>query len=386
MIDAEFIFVGTFPKAHRSDPADAAFGVYVLRLDPVSGELGPVGMTPTPRPGWVTLHPSRRYLYAVNEVHEFEGRSGGGVSAFAIDQATGQLSPLNTRPVGSPLPCHCVVDGTGRYLLVSTYLEGTIELFPIEGDGRLGAVRDVHQHEGSSIDPRRQSQAHAHSINLDPANRFALAADLGTDRVVVYELDLERGKLIPHPEREARVTPGSGPRHLAFHPNAPFVYLINEMSATVTVFAYDAATGTPREIQTVPTLPDGFAGYRSTAEIAVHPSGRFLYGTNRSYGSSSTPPELGEDTIVWFEIDQGSGRLTPRGRVQTGGETPRSFVIDPSGARLYVANQRSNNLAAFRIDPGTGALSPAGHLTSTPVPVCLQIAAGEGDSPAVSWR
>jgi 6-phosphogluconolactonase len=373
MIDAEFMYVGTFPRVHQSDPDDVAFGVYVLRLDPVSGELGPASMTPTPRPGWVALHPSRRYLYAANEVREFDGQPGGGVSAFAIDRATGQLSPLNTRPTGA-MPCHCVVDGTGRYLLVSTYLEGTVELFPIEDDGRLGPVRDIHQHEGSSINPRRQARAHAHSVNLDPAGRFALAADLGTDRVIVYELDLEDGSLIPHPERDAHVTPGSGPRHVAFHPTAPFAYLINEMAATITAFAYDSATGTPDEIQTVATLPDGFSGFRSTAEIAVHPSGRFLYGTNRSYGSSGEPPQRGEDSIVWFEIDQGSGRLIPRGRVHTGGETPRSFVIDPSGGSLYVANQRSNNIAAFRIDPGTGALSPAGHATSTPVPVGLQIA------------
>jgi 6-phosphogluconolactonase len=368
------MYVGTFPKAHLSDPADVAFGIYLLRLDPVSGRFGPAGMIPTPRPGWLTLHPGRRYLYAVNEVHEFEGRPGGGVSAFTIDQMTGQLSPLNTQPTGARLACHCVVDGTGRYLLVSTYLEGTVQLFPIEADGRLSAACDVHQHEGSSVHPRRQARAHPHSVNLDPASRFALVADLGSDRVVVYELDPDRGRLIPHPDRDAQVSPGSGPRHMAFHPDAPFVYLVNEMAATVTAFAYDAATGTPREIQTLSILPGGFTGFRSAAEIAVHPSGRFLYCTNRSYGSSGEPPERGEDSIVWFEIDQGGGRLTPRGRAHAGGETPRSFMIDPSGDRLYVSNQRSHNLTAFRIDPETGTLSPTGLVTPTPVPVCLQIA------------
>lgn len=372
MVDGEFMYVGTFPKMRRSDPADAAFGIYVLRLDPASGELEPVSMTSTPRPGWVAPHPDRPFLYAVNEVHEFEGHPGGGVSAFMIDQATGQLDPLNTQPTGAGLPCHCVVDRTGRFLLVSTYLDGKVQLFPIEGDGRLGAVCDVHQQTGSSIEPRRQAGAHAHSINVDPANRFVLVADLGADRIVVYELDLDHGRLIPRPERDAQVTPGSGPRHMAFHPNASFVYLINEMAATVTAFAYEAATGTPREIQTVSTLPDGFTGYRSTAEIAVHPSGRFLYGTNRSYGSSSEPPERGEDSIVWFKIDR--GRLSSPGRAFTGGETPRSFVIEPGGTRLYVANQRSNNLLTFRIDPETGALSPTGRVTSTPIPVCLQFA------------
>jgi len=365
---ADFMYVGTFGRAHRSG---TAFGISVLRIDPDSGQLSAAGMTPTPRPGWLALHPSRRYLYAVNEVEEFEGKPGGGVSAFAIEETTGHLRPLNSLPAGADLPCHGTIDGTGRYLLVSAYGSGTIQLYPIEGDGRLGEVRDVHQHKGSSQHPRRQASAHAHSITLDPANRFALAADLGTDRVVVYELDLEQGSLIPRPERDARVSAGSGPRHVAFHPDAPFVYVINELAATVTAFGYDGATGALGELQTVSMLPDGYTGYRAAAEIAVHPSGRFLYASNRSDRASPGP---GEDSIVWFGIDRTTGRLTPRGRTRTGGRIPRSFVIEPGGDRLYVAHQGDSNVAAFRIDAGTGELSPAGPATPVPVPVCLQIA------------
>jgi 6-phosphogluconolactonase len=208
---------------------------------------------------------------------------------------------------------------------------------------------------------------------VDPANRFALAADLGADRVVVYELDPQQGRLIPRPASDARVTPGSGPRHIAFHPSAPFLYLISEMAATVTAFAYQPTTGQPREIQTVSTLPAGFTGFRSAAEIAIHPSGRFLYATNRSYGSSGEPPERGEDSIVWFGIDPGDGRLIRGGRAHTGGETPRNLVIEPGGGRLYVANQRSNNITAFSVDRETGALSPTGQVVSAPAPACLQV-------------
>jgi 6-phosphogluconolactonase len=267
-----------------------------------------------------------------------------------------------------------MVDRTGRYLFVPTFHGATVHVFPIEPDGRLGPTRDDHRHKGSSVHPRRQTGPHPHSITLDPANRFALVPDLGTDRVVVYELDLERGRLVPHPERDARVAPGSGPRHLTFHPSAPFGYLVNEMAATVTVFAYDPTTGTPSEIQTVPTRAAGATGLRSAAAIAVHPSGRFLYCTNRSHGSSGEPPERGEDSIAWLAIDAATGRLTPCGRVRTQGEIPRAIAIDREGARLYVASQARSIIEAFRIDAGSGEPAPTGQVTSTPVPACLQLA------------
>jgi 6-phosphogluconolactonase len=381
-----FMYVGTFPRAHQSDPADTAFGIYVLRAGQSSGRLEPADLAPAPRAGWLAPHPSGRFLYAVHEVREFAGRPGGGVSAFAVDPVTGRLAMLGSRPTTGRLPCHCALDQAGRYLLVSTYLDGTVELFPIEADGRLGPVREVHWHQGASVHPRRQASAHAHSVTFDPAFRFALVADLGADRIVVYEFDGAHGTLIPHPGRDACVAPGSGPRHLVFRPDARFAYLVSEMAATITVLAYDAATGTPRPVQAVSTLPDGFAGFRAAAEIAVHPSGRFLYATNRSYGSSGEPPQRGEDSIAWFAIDPDSGRLTPRGRARSGGETPRSFVIDPGGTWLYIANQRSANITAYRIDAVTGDLGPAVHVTQTPVPVCVQLVTVGGWHQAANRR
>ncbi|HEX3962958.1 MAG TPA: lactonase family protein [Trebonia sp.] len=372
MSAAGLMYVGTFPRAYPSDTGDTAFGVYRLRTDAASGQLTPAGLTPAVRPGWIAPHPTGRFLYAAHEVHEFGGRPGGGVSAFAVDPATGELTELNSRPTDARLPCHCAVDRSGRYLLVATNLDASVQLFPIEADGRLGPVADVHRHHGSSVNQKRQSHARAHSVTLDPDGRFVLVADLGTDRVEVYELDTGRGRLLPRPGSGARVRPGSGPRHLAFRPDGRFAYLISEMSATMTAFGYDAATGALTEIQTVPTLPADSPGYHSAAEIAVHPSGRFLYATNRSYGSAE-PPVKGEDSIAWFSVEQDSGRLTPCGRVHTGGEIPRSFVIDPGGTVLWVANQRSSSIAAFLIDTGTGALTLTGQPVPTPVPVCLQL-------------
>ena len=366
MTSGRFLYAGTFAQA------GAAPGIHVLRAVP-NGAPEPVGVTAALRPGWLVLHPSGRFLYAVNEVLEFARHPGGGVSAFAIDQETGQLSPLNTQRTAGRLPCHCAIDPTGQFLLVATHADGTVELLWIAEDGSLGPVLSVHRHSGSGKHPRRQASPHAHSVNLDPAGRFALVPDLGTDRVAVYELDAGRRTLTPHPERDARIAPGSGPRHMAFHPDRGHAYLINELAATITAFFYDAATGRLRQLQTVSTLPDGFPGHHAAAEVAVHPSGRFLYASNRSYGSSGEPPVRGEDSIVWFGIDARSGELTPRGRVQGTGESPRSFVIDASRGLLYLASQRGDHLESYLIDASTGALSATGQVVPVPAPVCVQL-------------
>jgi len=374
MITSAFMYVGTYSQPDGPGSGGPESGIHLLRADSATGLLRRAEMTETPEPSWLAAHPSGRFLYAVNELTEVDGRPGGAVSAFAVDQATGQLSPLNTRPTAGRLPCHCVTLNGGRALAVSGYLDGTLEVFPIEDDGTLGRAAAVHRHTGSSIHPDNQAGPHVHSFNLDPAGRFALVADLGTDRVVVYEFDAESGALVPRPERDARVAPGSGPRHLAFHPGGQFVYLVNELAATVVAFGYDGAAGVLRELQTVSTVPDGYAGYRAAAEIVVHPDGRFLYVTNRSSPSDSAPSERGEDTIAWFGIDQRSGRLTPLGRVDSGGAVPRTLAIGPDGTRLYVANQRGGNLTTFLIDQPTGALTAAGQVTSVPAPVSLLIA------------
>jgi 6-phosphogluconolactonase len=363
------IFVGTHRRAHRADPVDVAFGIYAFRSG--RGGLIALGMTATPQPGWITMHPGGRFLYAANEVGTFEGTAGGGVSAFAVDLKSGALRALNCRPT-SALPCHCEVDASGRYLLVATHGGGAVHLFPIGADGRIGAEADRHQHIGSSVDPRRQAQPHAHAVGIDPANRFVLVPDLGIDQVVAYELALGSGKLIPRPECNVRLPPGSGPRHLVFDPHGRFVYLMNELSASITAFAYDHRRGNLREIQTAHLLPRDFPGLRSGAELGIDPTGRFLYATTRSHGSSGEPPVRGLDSLVWFKIDAQSGALSPRGSVPSGGEIPRSFTFDGKGRSILVAHQYSGSLVPFRIDPDTGAPQPVGEITMTPVPVSLR--------------
>lgn len=363
----ERLYVGTHRRAHHGDPADIAFGIYAFEKQQ-DNRFTNIGMAATAQPGWLAAHPNGRFLYAVNEVRQLEGVEGGGVSAFEIDATTGALRLLNTRPTPA-MPCHCTVDATGRYLLVATFGDGTVHLFPLSADGLIHPEADLHRHAGSSVHPRRQTQPHAHAVSIDPDNRFVLVPDLGTDELVVYELDSQAGKLRACPERNVRLAPGSGPRHVAFEPQSRFVYLMNEISATITAFSYDRTCGALQEIQTVDLLPEGFAGLRSGAELCLHQG--FLYATTRSHGSSGEPPVRGLDSIVWFEIHPQTGLLRCRGRMPSGGELPRSFAFDGSGDRLFVGHQSSGAVVVFRIDPQTGAPIATGEVIATPVPVCL---------------
>jgi len=364
------LYVGTHRRAHRADPDDIAFGVYRLGLDEDSGTFRALDMVETPQPGWIAAHPGGQFLYVVNEVRDFEGSEGGGVSAFRIDPDTGALSPLGSQRT-PPLPCHCEVDSSGRWLLAATFGGGTVHLFPLGPDGRIGPQAEVHRHTGSSVHPRRQTQPHAHAVSFDPAGRFVLVPDLGTDQLRVYAFDADRGSLTPRPERTARLAPGSGPRHVAFDAHARFVYLMNEMNATITTFAYNPADGALEQRQSVDLLPEGFAGLRSGAELRVHPNGRFLYATTRSHGSSGEPPVRGLDSLVWFAIDPESGLLALRGRTASGGELPRSFTFDAPGERLFIGHQASASIVTFNIDLQTGTPIPSGERAAAPVPVCL---------------
>ena len=368
---SKFLYAGTHRRAHRDDSPDVAFGIYTFRQAVSGSSLSAAGITETPQPGWIALHPNGRFLYAVNEVGSFDGAEGGGVIAFAINPEIGSLTPLNSRRT-PPTPCHCEVDAGGRYLLVATYGGGTVHLYQLLSDGKIGSEVDTHQHIGSSVHPRRQTNAHAHAVAIDAANRFVLVPDLGTDQIIVYELEPDAGKLIGRPERNVRLAPGSGPRHVAFDPQSRFVYLMNEISATITTFAWESTTGALQEIQTVDTLPESFPGWRSGAAICVHPSGRFLYATTRSHGSSGEPPVRGLDSIVWFEIDKEDGMLKTQARVSSGGEIPRAFVFDQSGDHLFVGHQCSGTIVTFRIDPRTGSPIATGEVIATPVPVCLR--------------
>jgi 6-phosphogluconolactonase len=338
-------------------------GVYVSRLDLASGALTrPELAGETASPSFLAVHPSQNFLYAINEIGNFQGKESGSVSAFAIDRNTGRLTALNQQPSVGRGPAHLVVDKAGRNVLVANYGGGSVAVVPIGTDGALKPPSAFIQHTGGSVDPQRQKGPHAHSIHLDPANHFAYAADLGLDKVLVYRFDADKGSLAANDPPFAQVAAGAGPRHFAIHPNG-FAYVINEMSVTVTAFRRDVERGSLTELQTISTLPPGQgvqSGF-STADVQVHPSGRFLYGSNR-----------GHDSIVVFAIDQKSGRLTYVENRPTQGSTPRGFGIDPSGSYLLAANQRSDSVVVFRIDKQTGRLTPTGHTIEVGAPVCVK--------------
>lgn len=339
-------------------------GIYLSRLDLASGKLSaPILAGETEQPSFLALHPNRRFLYAVNEAGG--GRQGTGqVTAFAVG-ADGRLSLLNHQPSQGSSPCHLVVDRLGQNVLLANYGGGSVAAFPVMAAGRLGKSTGFVQHSGSSTNPQRQKQPHAHSINLDAANRFAVAADLGVDKLLVYRFDAAKGTLLPNEPPSASVKAGSGPRHFAFHPDGRHGYVINELASTVTAFKYDAERGVLKEVQTLSTLPKDFSGTSYTAEVQVHPSGKFLYGSNR-----------GHDSIAVFAIEAG-GTLRYVENMPTGGSTPRNFGISPDGRYLLAANQKSDNVVVFRVDPKSGRLTSTGSTLEVPSPVCVKFLPGK---------
>lgn len=338
-------------------------GIYRFRFDPETGAAGVVELAAeAARTTFLALHPNQPFLYAVNAVGEFQGQKTGAVSAYALDAATGELRLLNQQPSGGAGPCHVVVDRDGRNVLVANYSGGSVACLPLDAEGRLQPPSSIVQHAGSSVNPSRQEGPHAHSINLDAAGRFAFAADLGLDQVVVYRFDAARGTLTPHDPPAVSTAPGAGPRHFAFHPSGRFAYVINELDSTVTAFAYEAAAGVLREIQTITTLPDGFTGENYPAEVLVHPNGQFLYGSNR-----------GHDSLAIYAIDGQTGKLTPVGHQPSGGKGPRNFNTDLSGAWMIVGNQSTNNVLIMRVDTGRGTLTPTGQEIAAPSPICFKM-------------
>jgi 6-phosphogluconolactonase len=308
------------------------------------------------------LHPNGRFLYAVSEMDNTGGKPGGAVAAFTVDAKTGKLTPLNQQSSGGGGPCHLAVDKTGKCLLVANYGTGSIAALPIGNDGSLGERATTIQHEGSSVDKGRQEGPHAHYITTDPANRLALVCDLGLDKVLVYKLSPDTAKLVANEPAFASVAPGAGPRHLVFHPDGRAVYVINEMALTMTALSYDSR-GNMKELQTISTLPADFNGKGSCAEVEVHPSGKFLYGSNR-----------GHDSIAVFAIDANTHKLTLVEHQPTRGKTPRHFAIDPTGKWLLAENQNSDSVVVFKIDSATGRLSPTGQTVEVGAPVCIVFA------------
>mgnify|MGYP001626248582 CR=1 FL=1 len=345
------VYVGTYTGRNSK-------GIYAFEFNLKTGEVTqPKLVAETPHPSFLAIHPTGRFLYAVNEL--WDGKEGK-VSAFAI-QPDGSLQPLNQQPSKGIGPCHLTVDKTGKFVLVANYGSGSVAVLPILSDGRLGEATCSIQHEGKSINPQRQEGPHAHSINLDPKNKFAIVADLGIDKLLVYRFDAMKGALEPNDPPFVKTAPGAGPRHTAFHPSGKFVYAINELNSTVTSYRYDGEKGILTELRTVSTLPDGFSGSNTTAEVQVHPSGKFLYGSNR-----------GHDSVAVFAINESTGELTPLGHQPTQGRTPRNFGIDPTGTYLFAANQDSDNIVVFRIDARTGKLELTGITVEVPTPVCVK--------------
>ncbi len=344
--DAPF-YVGTYTKPNASK------GIYRCTLDLETGKItGGTLVAETPNPTFLAVAPGGGFLYAANETDP------GEISAYAI-AADGALKFLNKQSARGGGTCHITVDPAGKNVLVANYGTGSVAVLPIKADGSLAEASAFDQHTGSSTDPARQKEPHAHSIYVDPAAKFAYACDLGTDKINGYRYDAAKGTLTPDATATGTVAPGSGPRHLALHPKPGTAYVINEMLSTVTAFTRDPASGALNEIGTVSTLPADFTGQSSTAEIFIHPGGKFLYGSNR-----------GHDSIAVFGIEEDGG-LRVLGHTPIGGKVPRNFAIDPTGRWLLAAGQESGDIAVFKIDDATGKLTPTGTRVEIGAPVCL---------------
>ena len=365
------VYVGTYTDRtllvpRRENAAgERSEGIYVFRFDTDRGTLTSLGLAAaSPNPTYVTLGPSHRVLYATNEIYQFRGEAAGAVSAFAIDTATGKLSLLNQESAHGPGTCHANVDPTGKLLLAANFGGGSVAAFPLNTDGSLRPASAFVQDTGSGPSPR-QATPHAHSFNFSPDGRLAVAAEFGTDKLMLYRPDLAAGTLTPAEPPFVAMAPGSAPRHLAFHPRGAFTYSVNEIDSTVTALACDANHGSLKILQTLSTLPADFKAANTAAEVVVHPSGKFLYASNR-----------GHHSLAVFAIGE-DGRLTVLAHVSSGGRTPRGFSVDPSGRWLIAANQDTHNLAVFAIDARTGIPSLTSETSTVHTPVCVKFLAVE---------
>jgi 6-phosphogluconolactonase len=341
-------YIGTYTRPNKSK------GIYAWRFNAATGKLSPIGLVgETVSPSFLAVHPNHKFLYAVNEVGNYKGEKAGSVTSFSLDAKTGMLKALNTVSTKGDGPCHLAIDPTGKWLIVANYGGGSVAEYPVHADGSLGEASAFVQHEGSSVDPARQKGPHAHATVISPDGKLVFVNDLGLDKILAYRVD----GLKPADPPFAKVAPGAGPRHLAFSPNGRFAYAITEMTASVVAFRYSA--GKFEELQSLPNLAEDVAG-KSGAEIAVHPSGKFVYASTR-----------GANLITLFAVDPAKGTLTAIDRTSTQGKTPRNFAIDPTGAYLFAANQDSDNVVVFKIDQKTGKLTASGETLEAGNPVCV---------------
>lgn len=344
------IYLGTYTRSTGK-------GIYAVRLDGETGKLSqPELVATTSNPSFIALSKDKSHLYAVSE-------GATMATPFAVDLDTGKLVPDESRDSGGKAPCHLMADSTERCLVVAHYQNGIVASLPINEDGSLGPVKSIHQHTGSSVNPDRQEAAHVHSANISPDDRFVIVCDLGLDKVFTYALDAATASLTPAEIPYVATAPGAGPRHSAFSTDGRFVFVINELNSTLTSYHYDANTGALTEADTQPTLPADFTGHSTTAEVRVHPNGKFVYGSNR-----------GHDSIAVFAFDDDAGKLTSIDHTSTRGRNPRNFNLSPDGKWLVAANQQSNSLTVFRVDAETGKLTPTEHTAEVALPVCVVFA------------
>jgi 6-phosphogluconolactonase len=352
-----WVYLGTYTGGKEGSK-----GIYKCVLDVTTGKLSaPELVAETTNPSFLVVSPDRKFLYAAGEVSDFGGsKNVGAVTAFAIEPKTGKLKMLNAQPSGGAGPCHVNIDKTGRTVVVANYTGGSCASLPVQADGKLGEPASVMQHKGTSVDKDRQEGPHAHSINIDPSNKFAVCADLGLDQVLIYKLDPVKGTLTPHEPPFVATAPGSGPRHFAFHPTKPMAFVINEMKCTLNSLKFDKEKGTFTIIDTASTLPREVGKGDSTAEVVVHPNGKWVYGSNR-----------GHNSIVAFEVND-EGKLKLIGHQGEGIKTPRNFNIDPTGQWLLVGNQSGGSVSVFKINQATGALEKTDNSATLGSPVCIK--------------
>lgn len=358
------VFAGTYtePMSFIAGEVLKGKGIHAYNFDTESGTLSELCVNEDiSNPSFFCFSPNREFLYCVNECQEFEGQPTGAVSAFRIEGDSGRLTLLNQQSSHGTDPCHVNVDRTGKYVFVTNYSSGSVSVYPINDDGSLGVASCVVQHEGRSVNPERQQGPHAHGVEISGDNRFVFVCDLGSDQLFVYEFDIETGEIFPNGKQAAiAVQPGAGPRHLVMHPNSKFAYLLNELNSTMTALKYDAENGVFEEIDTLSTLPAGFRGKTTCAEVQISPDGKFLYGSNR-----------GHNSVVTYRIeDDGSIKIV--GHEGTGGEVPRHFEIDPSGGFVAAANQDTGNIVMFKRCTATGELEPTGSVVEVGSPVCVR--------------
>ncbi len=350
----ELLYIGSYTETSQQ-------GISVCRFDHASGNVQLADVcSKVKNPSFLIFDPTRKFLYAVNETDDFRGKKSGSVSAFRRDEKTGKLSFLNEMPSLGAHPCHLSVDRTGKFILVANYTGGNVSVLPILADGSLGEPADMVQHTGKGPNKARQETAHAHSVNLSPDNRFAFVCDLGIDKIMIYLFYQETGKLTPADHPFFQTAPGAGPRHFTFSKDGSRAFVVNELNSTLTCMTYEKAIGRLTEMQTVTTLPDGFSGENTCADLHLHPNGMFIYASNR-----------GHDSIAVFSIEQGSGKLKLLQNQSVKGKTPRNFAIHHSGRLLLAANQNSESITTFFLDPATGKLSDTGKSITINKPVCI---------------